>query len=188
MTPISLQDRSEDGKMTHLAVQSSATSGCAREARCLRGSIPPRAPRAPKGRRCRGRRCPPLGTSRSPVARDGGGGMEGVQSVGGGGGREDMEGPSRRRQARAWGRLSLRFPPASGVPCSPRSSRVSPGGPQRNRGSDPRRRLQGRNLWSDLPLGPQLQLLQQLPADSETFSAIPSDPEWSFRTIPSETF
>ena len=36
--------------------------------------------------------------------------MEGVQSVGGGGGREDMEGPSRRRQARAWGRLSLRLP------------------------------------------------------------------------------
>ena len=83
MTPISLQDRSEDSKMTHLAVQSSATSGCAREARCLRGSIPPRAPRAPKGRRCRGRRCPPLGTSRSPVARDGGEGMGVVQSVGG---------------------------------------------------------------------------------------------------------
>ena len=178
MTPISLQDRSEDGKMTHLAVQSSATSGCAREARCLRGSIPPRAPRAPKGRRCRGRRCPPLGTSRSPVARDGGGRI-GVQSVG-----EASEG----RQVWAWGSSFIALAPDSGAPQSPRSSRVSPGGPQRNRGSDPRRRLQGRNLWSDLPLGPQLQLLQRLPADSETFSAIPSDPEWNFRTIPSETF
>ena len=138
-----------------------------------RGSIPPRAPRAPKGRRCRGRRCPPLGTSRSPVARDGrrredeGSERRGGWGEGGyGRGEQEKAGVGR-------GSSFIALAPASGVPQSPRSSRVSPSGPQRNRGSDPRRRLQQRNLWSDLPLWPQLQQLQQHPADSATAATAP---------------
>ena len=101
---------------------------------------------------------------------------------------DEQERAEQEKAGVGMGSSFIALAPASGAPRSPRSSRVSPGGPQRNRGSDPRRRLQRRKLWSDLPLGPQLQLLQQLPADSETFLAIPSDPEWNFRTIPSETF
>ena len=135
-----------------------------------RGSIPPRAPRAPKGRRCRGRRCPPLGTSRSPVARDGrrredeGSERRGGWGEGGyGRGEQEKAGVGR-------GSSFIALAPASGVPQSPRSSRVSPSGPQRNRGSDPRRRLQRRNAIS--PSGhscsscnsspPTVQQLQQL--------------------------
>ena len=149
--------------------------------------IPPRAPRAPKGRRCRGRRCPPLGTSRSPFARDGGGRI-GVQSVGE---------ASRARQVWAWGSSFIALAPDSGAPHSPRSSRVSPGGPQRNRGSDPRRRLQRRTAISPLlatvPAAATAPRRQCNSCNSSPPTVKPVErsrviPSGTFRTIPSETF